>query len=82
MLYIYLQVLYYYGNLHVTEGAYAGGRGFPLFQLSFLLDFQSTTSHTQLQYFWAIYQMWSFEILITNNYDQRLQLYSNFSYTI
>ncbi len=30
MLYIYLPVLYYHGNLHVTEEAYAGGRGFPL----------------------------------------------------
>ncbi len=28
MLYIYLPVLYYHGNLYVTEGAYAGGRGF------------------------------------------------------
>ncbi len=36
MLYIYLPVLYYHGNLYVTEGAYAGGRGFPLSQRSFL----------------------------------------------
>ncbi len=39
MLYIYLPVLYNLGNLYVTEGAYAGGRGFPLSQRSFLLDF-------------------------------------------
>ncbi len=38
MLYIYLPVLYYHGNKYVTEGAYAGGRGFPLSQRSFLLD--------------------------------------------
>ncbi len=38
MLYIYFAVLYYYGNLYVTEGAYAGGRGFPLSQRSFLLS--------------------------------------------
>ncbi len=37
MLYIYLPVLYYHSNLYVTEGAYAGGRGFPLSQRSFLL---------------------------------------------
>ncbi len=37
MLYIYLPVLYYHGNLCVKEGAYAGGRGFPLSQRSFLL---------------------------------------------
>ncbi len=36
MLYIYLPALYYHGNLYVTEGAYAGGRGFPLSQRSFL----------------------------------------------
>ncbi len=36
MLYIYLPVLYYYGNLYVTEVAFEGGRGFPLFQRSFL----------------------------------------------
>ncbi len=36
MLYIYLPVLYYHGNLYVTEGIYAGGRGFPLSQRSFL----------------------------------------------
>ena len=30
MLYIYLPVLCYHGNLYVTEGAYPGGRGFPL----------------------------------------------------
>ncbi len=37
MLYICLPVLYYHGNLHVTEEeAYAGGRGFPLSQRSFL----------------------------------------------
>ncbi len=36
MLYIYLPVLYYHGNIHVTEGAFAGGRGFPLSQRSFL----------------------------------------------
>ncbi len=30
MLYIYLPVLYYHGNLYVTEGAYPSGRGFPL----------------------------------------------------
>ncbi len=36
MLYIYLPVLYYHGNLYVTEGAYAGGRGFPLSQRYFL----------------------------------------------
>ncbi len=33
-----LPVLYYHGNLHVTEGAYAGGQGFPLSQRSFLFD--------------------------------------------
>ncbi len=38
MLYIYLPVLYYHGNLYVTEGAYPGGRGFPLSLRSFLLD--------------------------------------------
>ncbi len=38
MLYIYLPVLYYHGNLYVTEGAYAGRRGFPLSQRSFLFD--------------------------------------------
>ncbi len=37
MLYIHLPVLYYHGNLYVTEGAYAGGWGFPLSQRSFLL---------------------------------------------
>ena len=37
MLYIYLTVLYHHGNLHVTEEAYAGGRGIPLSQRSFLL---------------------------------------------
>ncbi len=36
MLYIYLPVLYYYGNLYVTKGSYAGGRGFPLSQRAFL----------------------------------------------
>ncbi len=36
MLYIYLPVLCFYGNLYVTEGTYAGGRGFPLSQRSFL----------------------------------------------
>ncbi len=36
MLYIYLPVLYYHGNLYVTEEAYACGRGFPLSQRSFL----------------------------------------------
>ncbi len=36
MLYIYLPVSYYHGNLYVTEGAYPGGRGFPLSQRSFL----------------------------------------------
>ena len=36
MLYIYLPVLFYYGNLYVTEGAYAGGRDFLLSQRSFL----------------------------------------------
>ncbi len=40
MLYIYLPVLYYYGNLYVTKGAYAGGRGFLLSQRSFLLLMQ------------------------------------------
>ena len=39
MLYIYLPVLYYQGNLYVTEGAYPGGRGFPLSQRSFLCCF-------------------------------------------
>ena len=38
MLYIYLKVFYYHGNLHVTEGAYAGGQGFLLSpEWSFLL---------------------------------------------
>ncbi len=37
MSYIYLPVFYYHGNIYVTEGAYAGGRGFPLSQRSFLL---------------------------------------------
>ena len=36
MLYIYLPVLYYHGNIYVTEGAYAGGWGFLLSQRSFL----------------------------------------------
>ncbi len=36
MLYIYLPVLYYHGNIYVTEEAYAGRRGFPLSQRSFL----------------------------------------------
>ncbi len=36
MLYIYLLVLYYHGNLYVTEGAYVGRRGFPLSQRSCL----------------------------------------------
>ena len=39
MLYIYLPVLCYHGNLYVTEGVYAGGRGFPLSQRSFLFCF-------------------------------------------
>ncbi len=38
MLYIYLPVLYYHGNIYVTEEAYAGGWGFPLSQRSFLLE--------------------------------------------
>ncbi len=42
MLYIYLTVLCHHGNLHVTEGAYAGGRGFPLSQLSFLFFLEVT----------------------------------------
>ena len=37
MLYTYLPVLYYHGNIYVTEGAYAGAWGFPLSQRSFLL---------------------------------------------
>ncbi len=37
MLYIYSPLLYYHGNLYVTEGAYAGGRGFPLSQRSFFV---------------------------------------------
>ncbi len=37
MLYIYLPVLYYHGNIYVTEEAYAGRRGCPLSQRSFLL---------------------------------------------
>ncbi len=36
MLYIYLPVLYYHGNLYVTEWAYPGRWGFPLSQRSFL----------------------------------------------
>ena len=40
MLYIYLPVLYHHGNLYVTEGAYAGRRGFPLSQRSFLSNLQ------------------------------------------
>ncbi len=36
MLYISLPVLYYHGNQYVTEGAYSGGRDFPLSQRSFL----------------------------------------------
>ncbi len=36
MLYIYLPVLYYHSNLYIIEGVYAGGRGFPLSQRSFL----------------------------------------------
>ncbi len=42
MLYIYFPVLYYHGNLYVTEGAYASGRGFPLSQRSFLFAFVFT----------------------------------------
>ncbi len=38
MAYICLLVLYYHGNLYITEGAYPGGRGFPLSQRSFLLS--------------------------------------------
>ncbi len=30
VIHIFLPVLYYQGNLYVTKGAYAGGRGFPL----------------------------------------------------
>ncbi len=36
MLYIHFPVLYYHGNLYVTEGALPGARGFPLSQRSFL----------------------------------------------
>ncbi len=39
MLYIYLPVLYYHGNIYVTEEAYVGRRGFPLSQRSFLFPF-------------------------------------------
>ncbi len=35
---LYMPILYYHGNLPVTEGAYAGGRGFPLSQRSFLFN--------------------------------------------
>ncbi len=41
MLYTYTPILYYHGNLPVTEGAYAGRRGFPLSQRSFLLSLDS-----------------------------------------
>ncbi len=50
MLYIYLPVLYYHGNLYVTERANAGGRGFPLSQRSFLfhlLSFSYIKVHIQ-----------------------------------
>ncbi len=40
MLCIYLPVLYYHGNLYVTEGAYAGGQGFPMSQRSFLYSYK------------------------------------------
>ena len=39
MLYTYMPILYYHGNLHVTERAYAGGRAIPLSQRSFLFPF-------------------------------------------
>ncbi len=39
MLYICVPVLYYHGNIHVTEGVYAGGRDFPLSQRSFLFGY-------------------------------------------
>ncbi len=39
MLCTYMPILYYHGNLRVTERACAGGRGFPLSQRSFLLSF-------------------------------------------
>ena len=47
MLNLYLPVLYYHGNLYVTEGAYAGGRGFPLSQRSFLF-IMFISNHTKL----------------------------------
>ncbi len=50
MLYIYLTVLYHYGNLHVTEGAYAGGRSFPLSQRSFLLNLSLIKTDTNQAY--------------------------------
>ncbi len=49
MLYIYLPVLYYHGNLYVTEEAYPGRRGFPLSQRSFLLLFTVYNVKWQLQ---------------------------------
>ncbi len=45
MLYIYLPVLYYHGNLYVTEGAYPGGRGFPMSQRSFLFIMYFSIHH-------------------------------------
>ncbi len=48
MLYIYLPVLYYHDKLQVTEGAYTGGRGFPLAQWSFLLFLVITLSWFKL----------------------------------
>ena len=38
MLYTYMPILYYHSNLHVIERPYAGGRGFLLSQLAFLLN--------------------------------------------
>ncbi len=43
MLYIYLPVLYYLGNLYATEGSYASVLVFPLSQRSFL--FHIKTEH-------------------------------------
>ena len=48
MLYIYLPVLYYHGKLYVTEGAYAGGQGFPLSQRSFLVFQDFPVLHFQV----------------------------------
>ncbi len=46
MLYIYLPVLYYHGNLYVTEWGLCRPAGFPLSLRSFLLPVVTNTSVT------------------------------------